>query len=376
MAVVWDVFPEARMVGGAVRDMLAGRAVADVDFAIPLKPEDILARARAAGLKAVPTGYAHGTITLLVQHRAFEMTTLRRDIKGDGRHATVAFTDDWEIDASRRDFTINAMSANRAGEIFDYFDGRKDLAAGRVRFVGQPAMRIREDYLRILRFFRFYTRFGHAGPDPEAVSAIRALKDGVLRLSAERVWREFKYILAAEDPRPALALMREISVLSLLLQRHDFERLADLVRRMGAGPALLRLAALSQEDVDAYADRWRLSGAERNVLRALSAPNRLRPGMDERALRQALAEEPAEILISRTQIGQDDSSGWDALRARLAAAERPVFPLHGRDIQALGMASGPEIGIALRSLYLWWKDNGCVADAAACREKAAELYIR
>ncbi len=160
------------MVGGAVRDMLVGRAVADVDFASPLMPEEVMARAKAAGLKAVPTGLAHGTVTLVARGRAFEVTTLRRDIQTDGRHAVVAFTDDWKMDASRRDFSINAMSATRDGEIFDYFDGRADLAAGRVRFVGQAAARIEEDYLRILRYFRFFARYGRGEPDAEAVAAI------------------------------------------------------------------------------------------------------------------------------------------------------------------------------------------------------------
>ena len=160
MAAVWDALPEARMVGGAVRDMLAERPVADVDFAIALEPDAVIARVRAAGLKAVPTGWAHGTVTVVAAGRGFEVTTLRRDVQTDGRHAVVAFTDDWQLDASRRDFTINAMSAARDGTVFDYFDGRADLAAGRVRFVGEARARIAEDYLRILRFFRFFARYG------------------------------------------------------------------------------------------------------------------------------------------------------------------------------------------------------------------------
>ena len=194
MAALWAALPEARMVGGAVRDWLAGCAVADVDFAVPLPPETVMARARAAGLKVIPTGIAHGTVTVMTPDHSFEVTSLRRDVETDGRHAVVAFVDDWELDASRRDFTINAMSAAQDGTVFDYFGGREDLAAGRVRFVGTAAARIEEDYLRIFRFFRFFARYGRGAPDADAVAAITRLRDGAKSLSAERVWSELKRI--------------------------------------------------------------------------------------------------------------------------------------------------------------------------------------
>ncbi len=162
---VWDVLPEARVVGGAVRDALADRAVVDIDLATSRPPADTMAALRQAGVKVVPTGLGHGTVTAVVDGRGFEITTLRRDVETDGRHAVVAFTEDWRLDASRRDFTINAMSMARDGTLFDYFDGTADLQAGRVRFVGDPATRIAEDYLRILRFFRFYARYGRMPPD-------------------------------------------------------------------------------------------------------------------------------------------------------------------------------------------------------------------
>ena len=370
MAALWDALPQARMVGGAVRDMLAGRRVADVDFAVPLSPEEVMARVREAGLKAVPTGLAHGTVTVVAGGRGFEVTSLRRDVLTDGRHAVVAFTDDWELDASRRDFTINAMSATREGVVFDYFGGREDLAAGRVRFVGEAGRRIAEDYLRILRFFRFFARYGRGAPDAGAVAAIVTLREGVGSLSAERVWSEVKQILLAEDPRAVVALMRATGVLEMVLPQADEARLAGMVARGGPLDALLRVAALLRGDAGAFARRWRLSGAEQARLEALVVPNGLAPDAADAALRRALAETPAEILIGRSWLGQDERPGWDALRARLAALARPVFPLQGRDVVALGVPPGPDVGEVLEEVRRWWLAGGCAADARACLERA------
>jgi poly(A) polymerase/tRNA nucleotidyltransferase (CCA-adding enzyme) len=191
---LWDALPEARIAGGAVRDSLAGRAVADVDFASPLTPDEVSRRLRTAGIKTVPTGLAHGTVTAVVGGRGFEITTLRRDVATDGRHATVAFTDDWRADAARRDFTINAMFLDRAGRIFDFFEGQADLAAGVVRFVGAADERIAEDYLRILRYFRFFARYAAGAPDAAAVAAIAGQRAGILGLSGcgaslKKSWR-------------------------------------------------------------------------------------------------------------------------------------------------------------------------------------------
>jgi poly(A) polymerase/tRNA nucleotidyltransferase (CCA-adding enzyme) len=360
---VWAALPEARVVGGAVRDALAGCAVADVDFASPLAPEEVMARAKAAGLKPVPTGIAHGTITVVARGRGFEVTTLRRDVETDGRHAVVAFTDDWREDAARRDFTINAMSMDRAGTVYDYFGGREDLAAGRVRFVGAAAARVQEDYLRILRFFRFYARYAKGAPDAEAVAAIVAHKDGLATLSVERVWSEIKLILKAADPRGALALMRETGVLEMVLPGADEARLGALVARGAPVEPLLRVAALVSEDVGCFAVRLKLSGEEREWLAAWRRPATLSAADDDAALRRALAREPAEVLVGRTWL----SDGGAELRERLRAMDRPVFPLRGRDLVALGVAPGPELGAALHAVEEWWLAGGCVADAAACR---------
>src|SRR5690242_14307682 len=188
LATVLAALPEARVVGGAVRDTLAGRNVTEVDLATPRVPEAVTETLLAAGIRAVPTGIEHGTVTAIVDSRGFEVTTLRRDLETDGRHAVVAFTDDWHADAARRDFTINAMSMTRHGEVFDYFDGIADLQAGIVRFVGDPVTRIAEDYLRILRFFRFFARYASGLPDAAAIAAIRKGVPGLAGLSVERIW--------------------------------------------------------------------------------------------------------------------------------------------------------------------------------------------
>ncbi len=366
MAALWDALPQARMVGGAVRDMLAGRPVADVDFAVPLSPQEVMARVEAAGLKAVPTGLAHGTVTVVAAGRGFEVTSLRRDVATDGRHAVVEFTDDWKTDASRRDFTINAMSATRDGAVFDYFGGREDLAAGRVRFVGEAARRIAEDYLRILRFFRFFARYGRGVPDAQAVAAIVTLREGVRGLSAERVWSEVKRILQADDPRAVVALMRETGVLELVLPGAYEARLAALVARGAPVDALLRVAALLRGDAGLFARRWRLSGAEQVRLAALMAQNALAPDADDAALCRALADVPGEILIGRSWLGQDERPGWEGLRARIAAMARPVFPVLGRDVVMLGVPPGPGVGAVLDQVRRWWLAGGCVADKRTC----------
>ncbi len=374
---VWDALPEARIAGGAVRDALAGRAVADVDLAVPLTPEAVIARVSAAGLKAVPTGLAHGTVTVLSAKNAFEVTSLRRDVETDGRHAVVAFTDDWEADASRRDFTINAMSADRAGTVYDYFGGRADLSAGRVRFVGVAAARIEEDYLRILRFFRFYARYARGEADAEAVGAIRALRDGVLRLSAERVWMEMKRIFAAADPRAALALMAETGVLALVMPGARMARFDGLVARGAPVDPLLRVAALLDGPAADFAAQWRLSGAELARLEGLLRPAALSPGMADADLRRALADAGADVLVDQAWLADDGDAGWQGLRARIAAMPAPVFPLQGRDVTALGVMPGPRVGELLAAARDWWLAGGCVAERATCLEflRKQDLFL-
>jgi poly(A) polymerase/tRNA nucleotidyltransferase (CCA-adding enzyme) len=376
LAELWAALPEARIVGGAVRDELAGRPVADVDLASPLTPEAVMARLHDAGMKVVPTGLPHGTVTAVVGDKNFEITTLRRDISTDGRHAVVVFTDDWEADAARRDFTINAMSMDRDGKVYDYFGGRADLAAGIVRFVGEARLRICEDYLRILRFFRFFARYGQS-PDNDAVSAITAMRDGISRLSVERVWSELKRILSADDPRATLALMQRTDVLAVTLaETVSLDGLNALVARGAPVDPLLRVAALLGTSGADLAARLKLSNEELERLTLLLAPGSLYPNADEAGLRRALADTAADILIERAWLHQDDKPGWDELRQRLGNMSRPVFPLQGRDLVDLGIPPGPRMGKILAKVRQWWLEGGCVADLAACRDQALLAVLR
>lgn len=368
LVAVLDALPTARIVGGAVRDAVAGRPVADVDLATPDRPDAVAAAISAAGLRAVPTGIDHGTITAVSGGRGYEITTLRRDEETDGRHARVAFTDDWREDAARRDFTINAMSMTRDGTVFDYFGGLDDLAAGRVRFVGDAATRIAEDYLRILRYFRFQARYGNGDRDPAALDAIRAGAGGIDALSVERVWSELGRILAAPDPSASVRLMAELGVLSHVLpEGTDPDRLAALIARGAPADPVLRLAALIDGDAEAVATRLKLSAAERDRLLALRAGPSPPDDADDDALRRALADEPADILIGRAWL----AGGAEELRERLATLERPRFPLEGRDALALGLKPGPAVGALLRDVRDWWLAGGCRADAAECRAELA-----
>jgi poly(A) polymerase/tRNA nucleotidyltransferase (CCA-adding enzyme) len=380
-AAVLTALPGSRAVGGCVRDALAGREVHDIDVAAPLPPEAIARRLVAAGLRVFETGLSHGTVTAVLDHQPVEVTALRRDVLTDGRHAEVAWTTDWREDAERRDFTINAMSMDRDGALWDYFTGREDLAAGRVRFVGDAATRLAEDYLRALRFFRFQARYGRGAPDAAAVAAIRASVPGLAILSAERVWSELKRLLAAPDPTGALALMAETGVLGAVLPEAVPPSLADLGRAIAAGAppaaAVLRLAALLRPDSagrgGAIAARLKFSGEERDMLAALhdapvAPPEDPAPlawlatrGTQERAL--------AEAFLAEARDGRDRA----ALRAWIAATPVPDLPVLGRDALALGLPPGPGIGRLMRELRDWWLAGGCVADRAACLARLREL---
>jgi poly(A) polymerase len=377
LASVMAALPEARVVGGAVRDTLAGQPVTEVDLATPRLPGQVMQALRDAGLRVVPTGLDHGTVTAVADGRGIEITTLRRDVETDGRHAIVTFTDDWRADAARRDFTINAMSMTQDGEVFDYFGGVADLRAGIVRFVGDPATRIAEDYLRILRYFRFVARYGAGPPDPEAVAAIRAGVAGLTRLSVERVWSELSRLLAAPDPRAVVSLMAETGVLAAVLPEGvDPPRLARLIASGAPPDPLLRLAALLAGDAAALAMRLHLSGAERDRLLALRSGPTPQPGNDDATLRRLLAEDDSTVLIDRAWLTGLNAPGWTELRMRLANLPRPAFPLEGRDVLALGVAEGPKVGELLRQVRTWWLEGGCVADEAACRDELARRLRR
>lgn len=377
---VLAALPGARIVGGAVRDLLAGRPGSDVDIATPLTPDAVMAALRHAGLRAIPTGIAHGTVTALVEGATLEITTLRRDVETDGRHAVVAFTDDFQVDAARRDFTINAMSMTPAGTVFDYFSGTADLAAGRVRFVGNAAERIAEDYLRILRFFRFQARYGREAPDAETADALTAGAARLGTLSAERLWSETVKILRVADPRAVLRLMAALGVLAVLLPEAD-PRWGETLDRLAASGApadpVLRLAALVGNAGGAarVAARLKLSNAERDRLLALVEGPLPKPDAEAADIRQALADAPRDTLEGRSYLRHEPSAGM-SFRDVLARLDAPVFPLQGRDGLALGLAPGPALGAALREVRGWWLARGCTDDAEACRAELARVAAR
>jgi len=374
LIAVLDALPRARVVGGAVRDWLAERPVADIDLATPDPPAVVIQALQAAGLRAIPTGLAHGTVTAVSDGRGFEVTTLRVDVETDGRHAVVAFTDDWRADAARRDFTFNAMSMTRDGTLYDYFGGADDLRAGITRFVGDPATRIAEDYLRVLRYFRFHARFGRRAPDADTEAALRSAVPRLAGLSAERVWHELKRILAAPDPTPALRLMARFGVLDAIIPEGvSLPALERLIAAQAPADPLLRLATLLTGAPRAFADRLRLSNAERTRLSDLRGGSAPGPGDDDATLRRHLADTPADTLIDRCWLADDGSPGWTALRDRLARTPTPAFPLVGRDVVALGVDPGPAVGRLLAATRSWWMDGGCVADRARCLDRLAAI---
>jgi poly(A) polymerase len=362
----------ARFVGGCVRNAVLGREVDDLDIATPLVPEAVIAALRAARLKAIPTGLDHGTVTAVSGGRPYEITTLRRDVETDGRRAVVAFTTDWAQDAGRRDFTLNALYADRRGIIFDPLgSGLADARAGHVAFVGDPATRIREDYLRILRFFRFFAWYGRGAPDAAAVAACAALKAGTARLAAERISKELLKLLAAPDPREALALMARTGVLAEVLPEAAdltrFETLLDL----GVADAELRLAALLPDDPDAAAraaQRLRLSNRLRDrLVAAAGGPAPLAAGMSDADVRRALYDLGPEVVADRAWLAADPAAPapWRRIAGLAAAWTRPAFPLNGADLAALGVPRGPRVGALLRSAEAWWAEHDFAPDRAA-----------
>jgi poly(A) polymerase len=370
--------PNALIVGGAVRDAVLGRSVGDIDIATRLEPATVSERLADAGIKTVPTGLAHGTVTAVVGGRAFEITTLRKDVETDGRRAKVAFTDDWAADAARRDFTMNALYCDRNGRVFDPTgEGLDDARAGRVRFIGRAEERIAEDYLRLLRFFRFRAHYGRGDGDVEALAACARAAPELARLSGERLRQETLRLLAAPDPGPTIRAMADAGVLEHLMPGGaDVERLARLVgieTRLGENDPIRRLAALRFGfDNRALAERLRLSNAERDRLLAIGAPdNRLRADMnakDARALIHALGAQRFRDLVMVYEAGAPEKAGqepWRKFCALSESWEAPEFPLRGADLVKAGIAPGKEVGALLQDLETWWIDRDFVPDREA-----------
>lgn len=344
----------ARYVGGAVRDTLLGLAVKDVDMATPLAPEAVMERLAAAGMRTVPTGIDHGTVTAILPDGPVEITTLRHDVSTDGRRATIAFAQDWREDAARRDFTINALYADPVSrEVADFFGGLEDLARRRVRFIGDARQRIREDHLRILRYFRFQARFGSEPADAQAESACSGLAPMLKGLSRERIAMELLNLLALPDPAPTVSRMAQLGVLGVILPECDPAALPALVAAEGAGGVapdpMRRLAALLPSDpatADEVGARLRLSAAQRR--RLVTAAGRDGVPGDARALAYRLGREEAidRLLLDGLTIAPLD--GW----------EIPRLPIKGGDVVARGIAAGPEVARVLRAVEARWVAEG------------------
>lgn len=363
---------QARFVGGCVRDAILGRKLGDFDIATTLRPEAVMAACEQAGCKVVPTGIKHGTVTVIASHQPFEVTTLRRDVSTDGRWAEVEYTDDWQQDAARRDFTMNALFCDRQGHVTDFFSGLEDLKAGLVRFVGMPEQRIKEDVLRILRFFRFHAHYGRAAPDAGGLAACKALAHLLPALSAERVRTELLKTLQAENPVPVWRLMNDVGVFTALglpfsnLSR--LEQVAGYENALARPDAIRRLWAVTAGEMPDIGSRLRLSNDEAQRLKAL-VPLPVLPSGDEARLRMAYRLSVQTIVDVLVVSGQATRSNLDLFENW----QRPQFPLKGADLAALGVAQGPQMGVILGKVEQWWVEQNFAPDHAACMAQARSL---
>ncbi|MFZ4808902.1 MAG: CCA tRNA nucleotidyltransferase [Hyphomicrobiaceae bacterium] len=358
---------EGRVVGGAVRNALIGKAVSDIDIATNAPPDEVMRLALAAGFAAVPTGIAHGTITVVAHHHPFEVTTLREDVETHGRHATVAFTADWAADARRRDFTINALYCAADGTVHDPLGGWPDLVARRIRFIGDAGQRIREDFLRILRFFRFHAEYADGAPDATGLHAAVVERVGLAQLSGERVRLELVKLLAAPGAVAAIETMAAYGLLTELLpvapRLGPFARLAAAEERAGQAPRpMLRLALLTiavAEDAGRVATRLRLSNEERAVLTRRGRRLRVRPEAGEAAAKVALYRLGRDgyieaVLASWVELDRASEPVWLELLSLPDRWTVPRLPVSGNDVLARGVAPGAAVGRALGLLEEAW----------------------
>jgi len=385
---------DVRFVGGCVRDSLARRGVRDIDIATPDRPDKVIELLNASAIRAVPTGIDHGTVTAVTDTRTFEITTLRRDVETDGRHATVAFTDDWVEDAKRRDFTINTLSATPDGDVYDPFEGIGDLAHGRIRFVGLARERVEEDYLRILRFFRFYGSFGRPPIDTDALAACRAGADRLKDLSGERIREEFFKILVVPEPADIVIRMRGEGVLEQILPEAGEVNVLRLVNWLETRAtklssitpdAIRHLAALlvaGDLDIDTLAARLKLSNREKTRLSGLRAQhNTVSPDMGTLAERKMLRRGGADLfrdlvllgwareMAAEPRLPRDRKESWLRMLEDAETWQPPDFPLTGRDVRALGIAEGPLVGELLTRVEEWWENGDYKAGRQACLDR-------
>ncbi len=373
---------QTRVNGGAVRNSILGETIGDVDLSTTLEPEAVMARLNKAGIKTVATGLSHGTITAVIDRKSYEITTLRSDIETDGRHAVVAFGRDWAEDAKRRDLTMNALYCDRHGKLYDPLGGYQDLVDRNVRFIGDAGERIEEDYLRILRFFRFFAQYGSFRPDSEGLKACARMKGGIFKLSAERVWMELKKILSVDDPSRALLWMRTTGVLGVALSETDKWGIDFISDRISAEQdlawpidPLARLQVMVpplEEKMTGLANRLRLSKAEKR--RLVDWTRSLLPGSDISELElakllyqgepQAICDRIRNEIIRQKHRGREEDGALvkaEKFVKLLDYAEnwkRPSFPLKGKDLVAGGMGSGPKMGEKLKRYEQQWIASG------------------
>jgi len=377
---------EVRVVGGAVRNALMGLPVSDTDLATSWEPEQVVARAEAAGIRAVPTGIDHGTVTLVIDGHGFEVTTLRHDAETDGRRAKVVFGNDWQIDAERRDFTINALYADQAGTVIDLVGGLDDIATRTVRFIGDADARIAEDYLRVLRYFRFFAHYGAGRPDAAALKACAKARDHLGKLSAERVWKELKTLLKARDPGRALLWMRQSGVLTAVLpesEKWGIDSIGALVATettLDWDPdPMLRLMAMVPPDAERMRElstRLKMSRAEADRLLKWAGAPVIKPTLAITALDRLLYRSGAEPLTDRIRLSLvsarsrtesdpaalTDAAGHSRHLAHALAWVRPAFPVAGADLIARGIKPGPDMGAQLAVLEERWVESNFTLD--------------
>ncbi len=385
---------EARFVGGCVRDTLMGRAVKDIDIATHLNPDEVIKLLGAAEIHAIPTGIEHGTVTAVIGKEHFEITTLRRDVETFGRHARVAFTAGWAEDAARRDFTMNALFLGPDGTLYDPVGGLEDVKRGRVRFVGEPRERIAEDVLRLLRFFRIFAHYDTGAPDPDALAACRELAFGLESLSGERIGAELLRLLESPEPAATLELMAAEGILGHILpEARAFGRLRALAALEAKGVSGLtidaprRLAAVIEADgagAGQVADRLRFSNAEKGRLGDLVAPSDLMDqaiAADDKArmvaARRALYHMGRETFRDRVALAwanamadrdltSEETNRFEALLDAATHWVPVMLPVTGKDVVALGIEIGPEVGEHLRAIEAWWEERDFAPDRTAC----------
>lgn len=375
---------QTRFVGGCVRDWVMGLAVGEIDLATTATPDEVTKILKAAGFRVEPTGITHGTVTAVAEGEGFEITTLREDIETDGRHAKVTFTKDWEKDASRRDFTLNTLSRDASGTVHDYVGGWQDAKDGVIRFVDDPHARIKEDYLRILRFFRFQATHGKVPPDHAALQACHEAAGHLKDLSRERIWKELKKLLAAPDPYPAFKAMSEAGVAHKILPEAEIVRLEKLMRAEKhlpkfSGDPILRLAALvygEKTESEMLEERFALSRAETKNLGLFLDFSPEQAGdfsakkLHELAYRYGLENAGKFLLLAGVSGAQTD---WESTVKVLENTKLRSFPLKGEDLLALGVSPGPEMGDILHKVEAWWIGEDFIPSREACLKKAKEV---